>query len=51
MINQSEKKTKKVKTPKVQEANGMRATRHEIHENILGFKHLKLVRDEEHNST
>ena len=29
----------------------MKATRHEMHKSMLGFKYLKQVRDEEHKST
>ena len=39
------------KAKKTQEKQGMKATRHEMHKNMLGLKQLKQVRDEEQKST
>ena len=44
-------KNRIAKAPKPQEAQAMKAARHEMHKSTLGLKQLKEVRDEEHNST
>ena len=38
-------------TPKAQEPQDMKATRHDMHMSVLGLKLLKQVRDEEQKST